>query len=111
MRTRLAIAALVIAIGMPAGTLIFWYAQPTLQADGSFIWWSPVDGRRDVTTQAAGVTQDTVPIRPGSIQGFALTVFNYSDVAQVILGTAGHQISPVLRSRPRLPSRPPARRT
>ena len=44
-------------------------------------------------TQAAGASQDTVPIRPGHIQGFAITIFNPSDMTQVILGSADN-ISP-----------------
>jgi hypothetical protein len=47
-----------------------------------------VDSARDVTTQAAGATQDTVPLRPGQLQGFAVLIYNPSDVTQRIFGPA-----------------------
>ncbi len=92
-RTWLAVAAVTIAIGLPAGTLIFWQAQPSLQWVGSFSWWSQADGARAVTTEAAGATQYTVPLRPGKIQGFAIFVYNPSDLTEFITGSADH-ISP-----------------
>ena len=75
-RTWLVVAAVTVAIALPAGTLVFWQAQPELQWVGSFSWWSPADGARAVTTRAAGATQYTVPLRPGKIQGFAIFVYN-----------------------------------
>ncbi len=92
-RTWLAVAAVTIAVGLPAGTLIFWQAQPGLQWVGSFSWWSRADGGRAVMTEAAGATQDTVPLRPGKIQGFAIFVYNPSDLTEFITGSADH-ISP-----------------
>ena len=92
-RTWVVIAAVAIAIGLPAGTLTFWQAQPDLEWVGSFSWWSPVDAARSVTTEAAGATQDTVPLRPGKIQDFAIFVYNPSDMTQIITGSADH-ISP-----------------
>jgi hypothetical protein len=92
-RTWLAIAAVTVAIGLPASTLIFWQAQPSLQWVGSFSWWSQADGAHAVTTEAAGATQYTVPLRPGKIQGFAIFVYNPSDLTQFITGSADH-ISP-----------------
>jgi hypothetical protein len=87
-RTWLAVAAVAIAVGFPAGTLIFWQAQPGLQWVGSFSWWSRADGGRAVMTEAAGATQDTVPLRPGKIQGFAIFVYNPSALTEFITGSA-----------------------
>jgi hypothetical protein len=85
-RTWLGLAAVTIAVGLPAGTLIFWQAQPSLQFRSSSAWWN-LDARV-AETQAAGATQYTAPIRPGKIQGFAILVYNPSDVTQVITGSA-----------------------
>jgi hypothetical protein len=82
----LAVAAITIAIALPSGTVLFWQAQPSLQFRYSFAWWNRIDGARAVTTYAAGATQDTVPIRPGKIQGFAIFVYNPSDLTQFIMG-------------------------
>ena len=60
---------------------------------GSFSWWSRADGPRAVTTEAAGATQYTVPLRPGKIQGFAIFVYNPSDLTEFITGSA-NPISP-----------------
>jgi len=46
-----------------------------------------------VVTYAAGATQYTMPITPGKIQGFAIFVYNPSDLTQVITGSAD-QASP-----------------
>jgi hypothetical protein len=86
----LVIAALCIAIGLPSGTLIYWRAQSSLQFLNTYAWWSAVDFDHAVDTQAAGATQETVPIRPGHIQGFVLTIYNPSDTTQVIVGSADH---------------------
>jgi hypothetical protein len=92
-RIWLAVAAVMIAVGLPAGTLIFWQAQPSLQWVGSFSWWSRADASREVMTEAAGATQFTVPLRPGKIQGFAIFVYNPSDLTEFITASADH-ISP-----------------
>jgi hypothetical protein len=92
-RTWLIVAAVTIAIGLPAGTLIFWQVQPDLEWVGSFSWWSRADVARSVTTEAAGATQITPPLRPGKIQGFAIFVYNPSDLTEFITGSADH-ISP-----------------
>jgi hypothetical protein len=92
MRIWLAITVVFVAIAVPSGTLIYWHAQPGLQFDGSFSWWGA--GGPEVDTQAAGATQETVPIRPGQLQGFAIAVYNPSDLTQVIVGSAAGQISP-----------------
>lgn len=91
-RTWLGLAAVTIAVGLPAGTLIFWQAQPSLQFRYSSAWWN-LDSAPVVQTEAAGATQYTVPLRPGKIQGFAILVYNPSDVTQVITGSADH-VSP-----------------
>jgi hypothetical protein len=87
-RTWLAVAAVTIAVGLPAGTLIFWQTQPSLQFRYGSALWNPVDGARVVQTEADGATQYTVPLRPGKIQGFAIFVYNPSDMTQVIIGSA-----------------------
>jgi hypothetical protein len=89
----LVIAALCIAIGLPSGTVIYWRTQSSLQFLTTSAWWSRSDWAHEVDTQAAGATQTTVPIRPGQIQGFAITVYNPSDMTQVIVASADH-ISP-----------------
>jgi hypothetical protein len=91
--SRLTIAGIAVAIGLPAGALIYWQAQSGLQFMTTYAWWSPVDSAHDVVTNAAGVSQDTVPIRPGKMQGFVLTIYNPSDMTQVILSSAD-QVSP-----------------
>jgi hypothetical protein len=92
-RTWLVVVAVAIATGLPAGTLIFWHAQADLQMWTTSAWWSRADGSHVVETEAAGATQYTVPIRPGKIQGFVITVYNPSDMTQVITGAADH-VSP-----------------
>jgi len=87
----LVIAALCIAIGLPSGTVIYWRAQSTLQFDGVSTWWGRAP--HEVDSQAAGAMQETVQIVPGQIQGFAITVYNPSDMTQVIIGSADN-ISP-----------------
>ena len=89
----LVIAALSIAIGLPSGTVIYWRTQSSLQFLTNSAWWSQADWAHEVDTQAAGASQETVPIRPGQIQGFAITVYNPSDMTQVIVGSADN-ISP-----------------
>lgn len=98
---RLSVAGIAIATGLSAGALIFWQAQSGLQFDTTYAWWSPVDSAHDVLTEAAGASQDTVPIRPGEIQGFVLTIYNPSDVTQVILGSAD-EVSPGTGVAPRI---------
>jgi hypothetical protein len=87
-RTWLAVAAVTIAVGLPSGALILWQAQADLEFWTTSAWWSRVDGAHEVQTEAAGATQYTVPIRPGKIQGFVITVYNPSDMTQVITGSA-----------------------
>jgi hypothetical protein len=86
-RTWLAVVAVTIAVALPAGTLILWQAQPSLQFRYSSAWWN-LDGSRVVQTEADGATQYTVPLRPGKVQGFAIIVYNPSDMTQVITGSA-----------------------
>jgi hypothetical protein len=93
-RAWLVIVPAVLAIGLGAGTAIFWEVQPSLVFySGSYGWWYSVDSNRDVTTQADGATQDTVPLRPGQLQGFAVLIYNPSDVTQRILGAPAGTIS------------------
>jgi hypothetical protein len=95
----LAIAALCIAIGLPAGAVIYWNVQPSLQFDGESTWWGPA--AHEVDTQAAGATQETVQILPGQIQGFEITISNPSDMTQVIVSSADN-ISPGAPVPPRI---------
>ncbi len=92
-KVRLAVAAIAIAIGLPSGALILWQAQTDLEFWTTSAWWSRVDGAHEVQTEAAGASQYTVPIRPGKVQGFVITVYHPSDMTQVIVG-GGHPISP-----------------
>jgi len=87
------IVTLVLGVFLAAGTLIFWSVQPNLLFSGSYGWWYGIDSAHDVTTQAAGVTQDTVPLRPGQLQGFFVLIYNTSDVTQRILGSPADAIS------------------
>jgi hypothetical protein len=93
-RAWLIIVPAALAVCLAAGTFIFWEVQPSVGFyGGSYTWWFPVDSSRDVTTQAAGVTQDTVPLRPGQLQGFAVLLYNPADVTQRILGSPASAIS------------------
>jgi hypothetical protein len=94
LRAWLVIVPLTLAACLAAGTLIFWQVQPSLAFDGgSYAWWYPIDSARNVTTQAGNATQDTVPLRPGQLQGFAITIYNPSDLTQRILGPPSNAIS------------------
>ena len=94
LRAWLVIVPLALAACLGAGFLIFWQVQPSLGFySGSYAWWYAVDGARDVRTQAADATQDTVPLRPGQLQGFAVLIYNPSDVTQRVLGAPGYTIS------------------
>ncbi len=84
----LSVAAITITVGVPSGALVYWQAQSSLQFWTTSAWWSRVDGAREVQTEAAGAMQFTVPIRPGKIQGFVITIYNPSDMTQVIMGSA-----------------------
>jgi hypothetical protein len=92
-RAWLIIVTLVLAVCVATGNLIFWQVQPSLGFRGEYTWWYPVDSARDVQTQAGGQTQDTVPLRPGQLQGFAVLIYNPSDVTQRILGAPANTIS------------------
>jgi hypothetical protein len=94
MRIWISAAVLAIAAGASAGTLIYWQTQPDVTFDGGYSWWSPQDAAPSIQTEADGVTQDTVPLRPGQIQGFAIFVYNPSDTSQRILGAPAGSISP-----------------
>jgi hypothetical protein len=94
MRILISLAALAIAVGGPAGTLIYWQTQPEVTWTGSFAWWSPEDAAHSIQTAADGGTQDTIPLRPGQLQGFAVFFYNPSDVSQRILGAPAGSISP-----------------
>jgi len=58
-----------------------------LFVEGLSGWWYPPDYNREVTTEADGATQTTVPIRPGHRQGFFIQVFNFTRMTQTVLGS------------------------
>ncbi len=58
-----------------------------LFVQGQSGWWYPPDYNRQVTTEADGATQTTVPIRPGHRQGFFIQVFNFTRMTQTVLGS------------------------
>jgi hypothetical protein len=55
---------------------------------GQSAWWYPKDYNREVDTSVGGANQTTVPIRSGQRQGFAIGIYNPTDVAQTVLGPA-----------------------
>jgi HAAS domain-containing protein len=94
MRIWISAAVLAVAVGAPAGTLIYWQTQPEVTFDGGSSWWSPQHAERPIQTEADGATQSTIPLRPGQIQGFEIFVYNPSDTSQRILGAPAGSISP-----------------
>jgi hypothetical protein len=58
-----------------------------LFVEGGSGWWYPPDYTREVTTEADGATQTTVPIRTGHRQGFFIQVFNFTRMTQTVLGS------------------------
>ena len=93
MRIWIPAAVLAIAVGAPAGTLIYWQTQPAVTFDEGAAWSSPQDAP-STQTEADGATQITIPLRPGQIQGFEIFVYNPSDTSQRILGAPAGSISP-----------------
>jgi len=88
LRAWLIIVPLAATICLAAGTRIYWAVQPSLGFNGgSYTWWYPVDATHDVISRAAFVTQDTVALRPGQLQGIGILLYNPSDMTQRILGT------------------------
>jgi hypothetical protein len=85
---RLAIVTLVTAIALVTGAIIYWHAQPSLRQEYSFTWWNRADWHHIVETHAGDMTQITVTIRPGHLQGFAFFVYNPSNMTQYITGSA-----------------------
>ncbi len=92
-RAWLTLAVLIVVIGVPAGSLIYWQAQDEVSWDGSFLWWNAQDAAHSVQTEADGASQDTIPLRPGQIQGLVIQVYNPSDVTQRIIGAPANSIS------------------
>ncbi|MDR2984008.1 MAG: hypothetical protein LBV34_04120, partial [Nocardiopsaceae bacterium] len=58
-----------------------------LFVEGQSRWWYPPDYSHEVTTQANGATQTTVPIQPGQRQGFFIQVFNFTGMTQTVIGS------------------------
>ncbi len=86
-RTWIRLGAAVVVAGLTAGYLVFYLAAGALQVGPQSMWWYPQDAARAVTTTLAdGDTQVTVPIRSGRRQGFAVGIYNPTDVTQTIVG-------------------------
>jgi hypothetical protein len=86
-RTWIRLGAAVVVIGIVAGYLVFYLAGGSLEVGPQSMWFYPQDAAREVVTTADGVTQTTVPIRSGQRQGFAVGIYNPTDVTQTIVGT------------------------
>ena len=93
MRIWIPAAVLAIAVGAPAGTLIYWQTQPGISFDDGSSWWGPQDAH-SIQTEADGAMRSTVPLRPGQMQGFEIFVYNPSDTSQRILGAQAGYVSP-----------------
>ena len=88
-RTWIRLGAAIVAAGIVAGYLLFYLTAGSLQVGPQALWWYPQDSARAVTTTADGATQVTVPIRSGQRQGFAVGIYNPTDVTQTIMGVPG----------------------
>src|SRR5258708_23939477 len=88
-RTWIRLAAAVAVTGIGAGYLAFYLAAGSLEVGPQSRWWYRQDWTREVSTTADGATQTTVPIRSGQRQGFAVGIYNPTDVTQTIVGVPG----------------------
>jgi hypothetical protein len=78
--------ALAVIIAVAVYLNLVLTAEPLSAQGGTSGWYFAQDRARQVYTQAAGLAQSTVPERYGQLQGFVVTIFNYSDWTQTILG-------------------------
>lgn len=79
--------AAVLAVAAVISYLVVVLSTGPLVTQGLSEWWYPQDATRAVMTSADGLTQSTVPIRPGQRQGFMFQLFNYTHLTQTVLGT------------------------
>ena len=93
-RGRAAIAAAVIVVSSTIGYVVSAETAAPLYFDGLSTWWYARDSRHEITTEADGAEQTTVPIRSGQRQGFAVNLVNSSGWTQTVLGAAANTISP-----------------
>jgi hypothetical protein len=87
-RTWAVLGAIVVLAGIGTGYLVYYRTLDSLGFEGASGWWYPQDYNHAVTTTAGGVTQTTVPLRPGERQGFFVAIHNPAGVTQTILGPA-----------------------
>jgi hypothetical protein len=80
------LGVIVLVIAAVAAYYIRIYSAEPLLADGATGWLYAQDGP-EVTTQADGATQTTVPIRSGQRQGFYVQVYNPSGMTQRVIGS------------------------
>ncbi len=84
------IAAAVILIAAVISYVAVIESTGPLIAQGTSAWWYPQDYNRAVITEPdrmTGMTETTVPIRPGQRQGFVIELFNFTGRTQTVLGT------------------------
>jgi hypothetical protein len=80
-----------IVVALTAAAVIIGYlvvvsSAPALEARGPSSWWVPRDVAAATFAEADGVRQTSVPARNGHLQGFAVTLYNPSDLTETILG-------------------------
>jgi hypothetical protein len=92
--TWIKLGVAVVITGIVAGYLVFYLAAGPLEVGPQSMWWYPQDSAQEVMTTADGATQITVPIRSGQRQGFAIGIYNPTDVTQTIVGPGGGSVSP-----------------
>jgi HAAS len=85
-RTWIKLGVAVVITGIVAGYLVFYLASGSLEVGPQSMWFYRQDAVREVDTTADGVDQTTVPIRSGQRQGFAVGIYNPTDVTQTIVG-------------------------
>jgi hypothetical protein len=81
------IGAMLLAVAAVSGYYIKVSSIGPLYVEGQYGWWYPGDYHHEVTTEADGATQTTVPIRPGHRQGFFIQVFNFTAMTQTVIGS------------------------
>lgn len=89
-RSWLRLAAAVAVSGTVTGYMVFYLAAGSLQVGPQSRWLYHQDWTREVTTTADGATQTVVPIRSGQRQGFAIGIYNPTDVTQTIVGVPAY---------------------
>jgi hypothetical protein len=85
-RTKLIVALLALVLATAATFLSLFLSAPLPDNAGQFAWWYPQDSRHQVDSVADGAQQTTVRIRSGQWQGFAIGIYNTSDLTETIIG-------------------------